>query len=140
LQKSMGALPQVTVIEDLGIYQLLSDAADPRAVEEFIRRWLGRLLDHDAEHDLQLVPTLGTYLDCGGSYERSAESLFIHRNTLKYRLRRIREVSGLELGAPEVNFNLQLATRALRALQALRGVTEDGVLAGLSVRPEGTIR
>jgi sugar diacid utilization regulator len=120
LQKKIDAPPQVTVFDDLGIYQLLSDAADLSTVEELIRRWHGRLLDHDAQHGSQLVTTLGTYLDCGGRYDRTAESLFIHRNTLKYRLQRIREVSGLELGTPEVNFNLQLATRALRALQEFR--------------------
>ena len=44
----------------------------------------------------------------------------VHRSTLKYRLRRIREVSGYDLGVPDTQFNLQLATRAWRTLQALR--------------------
>lgn len=120
LQKSMGGNQMMTVFDDLGIYQLLSDAADPRAVEAFTRRWLGQLLDHDAIHGSQLVLTLTAYLDSGGRYDQTAEALFVHRNTLKYRLGRIREVSGLALGSPDINFNLQLATRALRTLQALQ--------------------
>jgi DNA-binding PucR family transcriptional regulator len=45
----------------------------------------------------------------------------VHRSTLKYRLQRIRELTGFELGDPETLFNLQLATRAWLTLQALRG-------------------
>ena len=45
----------------------------------------------------------------------------VHRSTLKYRLKRIREVSGHDLAIPDTQFNLQLATRAWRTLTALRG-------------------
>jgi DNA-binding PucR family transcriptional regulator len=44
----------------------------------------------------------------------------VHRSTLKYRLRRIRQVSGHDLGAPDVQFNLHVAARAWRTLEALR--------------------
>jgi DNA-binding PucR family transcriptional regulator len=44
----------------------------------------------------------------------------VHRSTLKYRLQRIRDLSGLDLNDPDVHFNLQLATRAWGTMQALR--------------------
>jgi DNA-binding PucR family transcriptional regulator len=44
----------------------------------------------------------------------------VHRSTLKYRLQRIKEISGHDLGDPDTSFNLQLATRAWRTLAALR--------------------
>ena len=44
----------------------------------------------------------------------------MHRNTLKYRLQRIRQITGLDLSDPEVCFNLQLATRAWQTLSVLR--------------------
>jgi PucR C-terminal helix-turn-helix domain len=44
----------------------------------------------------------------------------VHRNTLRYRLKRITDIAGLDLGEPDVQFNLQLATRAWRTLAALR--------------------
>jgi DNA-binding PucR family transcriptional regulator len=44
----------------------------------------------------------------------------VHRSTLKYRLRRIHEVSGHDLGLPDVQFNLHVATRAWRTLRVLR--------------------
>ena len=44
----------------------------------------------------------------------------MHRSTLKYRLQRIRDISGYDLTASDARFNLQLATRAWTALTALR--------------------
>jgi DNA-binding PucR family transcriptional regulator len=60
--------------------------------------------------DAQLVETLACYLECGGSYELTAKALSPHRSTLRYRLQRIRNVSGHELNDPDNRFNLQLAT------------------------------
>jgi sugar diacid utilization regulator len=120
IQKAVGGSEQVTVFDRLGVYQVLATETDISAMESFVRDWLGALLDYDAVHGAQLVTTLGEYLDSGGSYDSSATALSVHRSTLKYRLRRIREVSGYDLGVPDTQFNMQLATRAWRTLQALR--------------------
>ncbi|MCU1489764.1 MAG: sugar diacid utilization regulator, partial [Acidimicrobiaceae bacterium] len=68
----------------------------------------------------ELVATLAAYLECGGSYDATSKVLSVHRNTLKYRLRRIREISGHDLTNSDTHFNLQLATRAWRTLEVLR--------------------
>lgn len=120
IQKTVGGADQVTVYDDLGVYQVLAAETDMSAMETFARDWLGALLDYDTVHGAQLVTTLSEYLESGGSYDTSATALFVHRSTLKYRLRRIREVSGYDLSVPDTQFNLQLATRAWRTLQALR--------------------
>ncbi len=120
IQKAVGGADQVTVYDDLGVYQVLAAETDMSAMETFARDWLGALLDYDTVHGAQLVTTLSEYLECGGSYDTSATALSVHRSTLKYRLRRIREVSGYDLSVPDTQFNLQLATRAWRTLQALR--------------------
>ena len=69
---------------------------------------------------MRLIRAPGRSLTCGGNYDASALALSVHRSTLKYRLRRIREVSGHDIGHADVQFNLQVATRAWRTLQALR--------------------
>lgn len=106
--------------EDLGVYQILCEAEDPATVERFVHRWLGSLIDYDSRKHAELVPTLSQYLECGGSYDATAAALSVHRNTLKYRLQRIREISGHDLGNPATNFNLHLATRAWQTVQSLR--------------------
>jgi sugar diacid utilization regulator len=120
IQKAVGGSDQVTLFDDLGVYQVLATDTDASAMESFTRGWLGALLDYDGVHGAQLVRTLSEYLDRGGSYDSTATALSVHRSTLKYRLRRIREVSGYDLSSPDTQFNLQLATRAWRTLQALR--------------------
>lgn len=120
IQKAVRGGDQVTLFEELGVYQVLGTARDTSAMERFVRERLGALMDYDVLHGTQLVITLSEYLDLGGNYDSSARALSIHRSTLKYRLKRIREVSGHDLAIPDTQFNLQLATRAWRTLQALR--------------------
>jgi sugar diacid utilization regulator len=111
---------RATVFDDLGVYRVLSGVEDPATVDRYVREWLGALIDYDARRDSELVATLSGYLECGGSYDGAAKALSVHRSTLRYRLERIREVSGHDLGDADTRFNLQLATRAWATLQALR--------------------
>jgi DNA-binding PucR family transcriptional regulator len=89
-------------------------------MERFVDEWLAQLIDHDSARGTELVLTLSEYLQCGGNYDASAKALSVHRSTLKYRLNRIRQVSGYDLSRPDNQLNLQLATRAWRTLEALR--------------------
>jgi sugar diacid utilization regulator len=104
----------------LGIFRMLAAIPDLTDIEEFVREWLGSLLDYDARRKAELVRTLTQYLEHGGNYDATAAELSVHKSTLKYRLQRIRELTGVELNDPDVHFNLQLATRAWGTLQALR--------------------
>jgi sugar diacid utilization regulator len=130
IQQAVGGREYLTFFEDLGVYQVLATTQNSASIERFVHEWLGSLMDYDATHGAQLVKTLSEYLECGGNYDATATVLSVHRSTLKYRLRRIREVSGHELGHPDTQFNLHLAARAWRTIQALRG--PEDLPAGLS--------
>jgi sugar diacid utilization regulator len=121
LQKTL--LPGSAACEypKLGIFRMLAAIPDLADVDKFIREWLGSLLDYDDRKGAELVHTLTQYLEHGGNYDATAAELSVHKSTLKYRLQRIRELTGLELNDPDVHFNLQLATRAWGTLQALPG-------------------
>jgi sugar diacid utilization regulator len=103
----------------LGIFRMLAGISDLTDVNAFVGEWLGCLIDYDARRKADLVHTLSQYLEHGGNYDATAAELSVHKSTLKYRLQRIRDLTGLELNDPDVHFNLQLATRAWRTLQAL---------------------
>jgi DNA-binding PucR family transcriptional regulator len=111
----------VAVFDDLGVFRLLAEIQDRSAIERYVRTWLGALIEYDARHGGGLVETLRRYLDLGGSYDATAAAVAVHRSTLKYRLQRIRDISGRDLNDADVRFNLQLATRALEALNAVGG-------------------
>jgi sugar diacid utilization regulator len=119
IQAAVGNPDKVVVFDDLGVYQVLATEADTSAMESFVADRLGGLMRYDAARGTELVLTLTEFLESGGSYNKTASALAIHRSTLKYRLKRVREVSGHDLSLPDVQFNLQVATRAWRTMQAL---------------------
>jgi sugar diacid utilization regulator len=120
LQKASSVVERTSVFADLDVLRLLASVDDLADVEGFVHRWLGTLADYDERRRTELVKTLTQYLQHGGGYEATSRALSVHRSTLKYRLQRIRELTGFDLGDPETHFNLQLATRAWLTLQALR--------------------
>jgi sugar diacid utilization regulator len=105
--------------DDLGVFRLLGQVADPANLRELATSWLDPLLRHDARRRSAYVETLAVYLECGGSHEQVAKALIVHRSTLKYRLRRIQEISGYDLADHDTRFHLELATRAWRTMQTL---------------------
>ena len=120
MQEVAGGNGRATTFDELGIFQILAEVEEPASVERFVRSWLSALLDYDARRGSELVTTLSTYLECGRNYNATSAALGVHRSTLKYRLQRVRELSGHDLADPDAAFNLHLAARAWRTLQALR--------------------
>ncbi|MGW1402430.1 PucR family transcriptional regulator [Streptomyces sp. NPDC002405] len=100
-----------TFFDELGLYRILGAGSDYRELETFVHEWLGQLIDYDSQHHAAMVETLSRYFDCGGNYDETADSLAIHRSTLRYRLQRIRDISGHDLANVEDRLNLQVATR-----------------------------
>ena len=120
MQKASASAGRTSVFADLDVLRMLAAVDDLTDVEAFVRKWLGTLEAYDERKHTELVKTLIQYLQHGGGYEATSRALSVHRSTLKYRLQRIRELTGFDLGNPETHFNLQLATRAYVTLQALR--------------------
>jgi sugar diacid utilization regulator len=108
--------------EDLGIYRILSSLDDASALQRLVAEQLGGLLAQDAERRSRLVETLHHYLESGGSPTATARALFVHPSTVKYRLRRIRELGGHDLSKPSTRSALHLATQAWVVLRALHEV------------------
>jgi DNA-binding PucR family transcriptional regulator len=100
---------QVVAVPEVGLTGLLAGVSDDRLVE-FVKRHLGPLAEHDRAKGGSLMPTLKAFLEAG-EQQAAARRLRIHPNTLRYRLDRIREVSGVELDDSETRLNLAVALR-----------------------------
>lgn len=109
----------ITRYDQLGIYRILDMPGNETDLSGYVEEWLGALQGNDARRGSDLVHTLAQFLDHGGNYDDTADSLAIHRSTLRYRLKSIRQITGFELGDPETRLNLHVATRAWR-LRAAR--------------------
>ncbi len=69
----------------------------PEDAAALVRQWLGPLEEHDRAHQSELVHTLETFLACQRSWQSSADTLHVHRQTVLYRVHRIEELTGRSL-------------------------------------------
>ena len=95
----------------LGSVELLLATAPAEARRAFRASLLSPLLDYDADHGTELVRTLRVFLDCSGSWTKAAEAMFVHVNSLRYRMRRVEELTGRDLGSLADQAALLLALR-----------------------------
>jgi sugar diacid utilization regulator/putative methionine-R-sulfoxide reductase with GAF domain len=105
--------------DDLGPLRFVLGSTDLTHADEMVRQQLGPLIDHDAEKKSPLLPTLRAYLDADGHQPTAAAACFIHISTLKYRLKKIRDLLDSDLADPEARFQLRLAFRLRDLLAAL---------------------
>jgi hypothetical protein len=78
----------------------------------FAARVLDPVLGYDARHDAGLLETLETFLDCSGSWSRTAQRLHLHVNTVRYRIGRVEELTGRDLGVLADRVDVFLALRS----------------------------
>jgi PucR family transcriptional regulator, purine catabolism regulatory protein len=102
---------RLTYFGDLGIYRLLFAIRDQRELEAFYDDTLGALVEYDRRREGDLVKTLTAYFASGSSPGEAAAQLHLHRNTLLYRLNRIRAITGFDLDDPDTRLSLHLALK-----------------------------
>ena len=89
---------------------------DPRELQGFYDETVAPLVAYDEQYETELVRTLETFLDADGNVARTAEKLFTHRHTIRYRLERVKELSGLDVGSTDGRERLCLGLKAMRVL------------------------
>jgi DNA-binding PucR family transcriptional regulator len=109
---------RLLAFEDTGAYRLLLPAMseDPGELERFYSETVEPLVAYDEQYETDLVRSVETYLDNDGSVARTAEQLFTHRHTIRYRLERARELCGHDVTSTEGREKLGLGLKAMRVL------------------------
>ena len=104
--------------DETGAYRLLLPAMSDDAAElrRFHEETVAPLITYDEQYETELVRTLETFLEADGNVARTAEKLFTHRHTIRYRLDRVRELSGLDVGSSDGRERLSLGLKAMRVL------------------------
>jgi sugar diacid utilization regulator/putative methionine-R-sulfoxide reductase with GAF domain len=111
--------------EELGIVRLLLGSGDDPDLQAFIEDVTGPLVTYDREHGGALVQTLRAFFDADCSQRLAAERLFVHHKTLRYRLERIKHLTGLDLSRHEDRMRADFALRLLQV-----GAPEDLAASG----------
>jgi purine catabolism regulator len=100
---------------DLSVYRLLLQLEYHPELQAFKQEILGPLLAYEGGGEL--LRTLEAYFESNANLSQAADALFIHRNTLIYRMERIAEISGLDLDKTETRLAVQLALRIHRMME-----------------------
>lgn len=103
----------VVYYEELGTYLLLYRLVSTDEAKEFQQNYLKPLLDYDrrSTNPGMLIKTLKMYFACNGNIKETAERMFLHYNTVMYRLERIKNEIGIPLDEAETRLQLQLAIK-----------------------------
>ncbi|MEH7462331.1 helix-turn-helix domain-containing protein [Bacillus thuringiensis] len=97
--------------EDLGSYAILHHLNHSPAVDLFINKQIGPLLEYSEGKNIDLYNTLHVFLQNNGNVKSAAEELYIHRSSLLYRLEKIESLISVDLNHAEVRFNLMMALK-----------------------------
>jgi DNA-binding PucR family transcriptional regulator len=109
---------ETLTFEETGSYRLLLTAIseDPSELQRFFDETVAPLIGYDDQYETELVRTLETFLDEDANVARTAERLFTHRHTIRYRLERVKELTGLDVGSTDGRERLGLGLKAMRVL------------------------
>ncbi|MBA3450982.1 MAG: helix-turn-helix domain-containing protein [Chloroflexia bacterium] len=116
LGRRMQGPGHLTLFGDLGVYRLIFAAEHLPELSDLYSETLGALLAYDRQNNAGLVNTLDAFFAANGSPKEAAERLGVHRNTVLYRLDRIREISGYDLDDAGIRMRLQLSLHVHFAL------------------------
>lgn len=115
----LGRQGQVVAFEDLGVHRLLLQVPDLAELRSFAVEILGKLSAQEHQRGAELLTTLACYFRENSSPQRTARSLHVHPNTVAYRIRRIQEITGIQLDNYRDRLTAQVALEIIDALGGL---------------------
>lgn len=109
---SNGHAPDVASHRDLGAFTLLLSITDDEALRTYADNLLRPIEEGEGDYGPELLRSLEAFIERNGQWERAARDLYCHRHTLRYRIRRVEELTGRDLGQAQDRIELWLALRA----------------------------
>jgi purine catabolism regulator len=106
-----GDAPAVAGYEHLGAFQLLLSLQDDEALGSYCRSVLGPIEEGEGGYGGELLRSLDVFIEHNGHWERAAAALYCHRHTLRYRVRRIEQLTGRDLASARDRIEFWLALR-----------------------------
>ena len=109
----------VASYDELGVVRLFVASQGDDSIREFVGQMLGDVIEYDERKDGRLLETLRVYFESNCSQQDAADKLFVHHKTVRYRLTRIEQLSGLDLSTHEDRINLDLALKVHSVMNVL---------------------
>jgi len=109
LGRKMYKADTIIFFDDLKVYRLLDSISDKKCIEEFYNKYLLKLTEYDQKNNSNLLCTLECLSKNDWNMNSVAKILFIHYNTIKYRVTRISEILEIDIKDSRQKFNIDLA-------------------------------
>jgi purine catabolism regulator len=106
-----GDAPEIASYLDLGAFQLLLSLQDDEALSSYCRTVLSPIEQAEGDYGGELVRSLDVFIEHNGHWEKAAAELYCHRHTLRYRMRRVEELTGRDLSSARDRIEFWLALR-----------------------------
>ncbi len=101
----------VMMYTELGIYKFLDGIKDNNSVKEFYKEYIDKICRHDELHNTDFMETLINIVQNGWNLKMASDTMYLHYNTIKYRYKKIEEISGLDLDRTEEKLSMELAVK-----------------------------
>jgi len=112
-----GGPPLLATYRDLGSFQLLLSLQDDEALRLFCDSILAPIQEGEGAYGGELMRSVEAFIECNGQWERAARQLYCHRHTLRYRIRRVEELTGRSLDSARDRIDFWLALRGRELLR-----------------------
>jgi purine catabolism regulator len=106
-----GSAPEVATYRDLGAFQLLLSLQDDDALLSYCRGVLGPVEQDEGDYGEELLRSLDVFIEHNGHWEKAAGALYCHRHTLRYRVRRVEQLTGRDFSSARDRIEFWLALR-----------------------------
>ncbi len=98
----------IMAFERLGVFRILFDAKNIEALKLLYTETIGLIEKTDAEHNTEFLATIKTFLQQSGSIRDTANAMYVHYNTIRYRLKKIRDLIGIDLAREESHLDMSV--------------------------------
>jgi DNA-binding PucR family transcriptional regulator len=106
-----GGAPDVASYKDLGAFQLLLSLQDDDALASYCHSVLGPVESDEGEYGDELLRSLDVFIEQNGHWEKAAQALYCHRHTLRYRIKRVEQLTGRDFSRARDRIEFWLALR-----------------------------
>lgn len=105
------ALNQDCKYSEIGVYSLLVELLDFAETDDYLDRLIYPIVDYDEKNNSEIFQTLETFINFNSNYRETARAMFVHHNTIRYRLKLAEKIIGLDLQSPQTILSLMLGIK-----------------------------
>ncbi|WP_369704988.1 PucR family transcriptional regulator [Clostridium moutaii] len=101
----------------MGLYRILCFHGLQGELVKFCNDTIRPLVEYDKLNNTELIKTLEIYFECNGNMKKMSKQMFMHYNTIIYRLQKIKDIIGMDIENADNRLNLEIAMKALNLIK-----------------------